>query len=158
MERKVRAFHFIFLLFFHRQLSKIPYLKNDLSYLAKAEKAAQYLTLGTGNNQLEILGLWIFVIQNAIDKNKKLILSPLEEDILKNVEIADIPACLSGWSYLDWAHLVFSIYSADFYQLNLSVHMESIHKTLPPSNTLLWIELFEKYFVRLNSRQIKFIH
>lgn len=36
--------------------------------------------------------------------------------------------------------------------------MESIHKTLPPSNTLLWIELFEKYFVRLNSRQIKFIH
>ncbi|WP_066648715.1 helix-turn-helix domain-containing protein [Christensenella timonensis] len=157
-ERKIRAFHFIFLLFFHRQLSKIPYLKNDSSYLAKAEKVARYLMLGTGNNQTGILGLWIFVIQNAIEKNKTLVLSTLEENILKNVEIKDIPDCLSGWSYLDWIYLVFSVYSSDFYKLDLSVHMNNVHQTIRPGNTLIWIELFEKYFTKLDKRQIQFIY
>lgn len=157
-ERKIRAFHFIFLLFFHRQLSKIPYLNNYSSYITLAKKVAKHLMLETKSNQMEILGLWIFIIQNALERNKELVLSQLEKDIFKDIKMISKPNYLSRWSEFDWAYLIISIYSSDFYKLSISIDMDSIHKLVPPSNTLIWMELFEKYFMKLNDEQIKFIY
>jgi hypothetical protein len=157
-EYKLRSFFFVFLFTIHRQFSFISWAENKETINQLSEQIASYLAIDSSSRTIEMLSLWVFIINSAMKYDWQLMYDEHEKQILESFAIPKRPAFLTDWKDEDWQLLVMAIYSSDIIDFHLQVNLASLEKVLPLKDAEIWIELFEEKFLPLTDIQQEFIY
>lgn len=157
-EYKLRSFFFVFLFTIHRQFSFISWIENKAAINQLSEQIVADLSLESNSQTIEILSIWVFIINSAVKYGWPLTYDDSEKQILESFVLPKRPPLLTDWKNEDWQLLVIAIYSSDIIDFHLQVNLSSLEKVLPLQDADVWIELFEEKFLPLTDIQKEFIY
>ncbi|KAF1301728.1 helix-turn-helix domain-containing protein [Candidatus Enterococcus willemsii] len=156
-ENKLRSFFFSFLFKIHRQFSYMQEIPNKEQILTLAKEIATYLAIDNVK-YLEILSLWLFIIDTTQKNKQHLHYTEDERRIIDTLSIPQCPPFLAHWRQEDWEYLILSIYCSDIITMDLEINLKNINTILSLEDITNWISLFETHFVMLSKIERLFVY
>lgn len=158
-EVAIRNFTFLFLFSIHRRLSGIPRLSSEqktscYERTKDIEEALQFYLIPT---QREILAVLLFVNCTAAAKNKHILFTEQQTQMIHLLSVTNKPSFLMDWTQRDWIFFLLSVYCYDFNNIRLELHSNYDALPLFVKEAELWLTLFQYSFVPLSHQNKQFV-
>ncbi|MDB1730386.1 helix-turn-helix domain-containing protein [Enterococcus avium] len=158
-EVAIRNFTFLFHFFIHRRFSSIPRLSPEQKKTCyeRTKDIEEVLHFDLNSAQREILAVLLFVNSNAAAKNKHILFTEQQNQMIHLLSVTNKPSFLMDWTQRDWIFFLVSIYCYDFNNIHLELHPNYDVLSLFLKEADLWMTLFQYSFVPLSDHSKQFI-
>lgn len=145
-EASIRLIFFSFYYAIHRGITSIDFI-DSREVLEQGAKICRYLYLEPTSTRIDLLALWLFINQKAIQNNhllgKNTVVKEFETKIM-------VPSFLEAFEKEDWHFFLAILQGLELIVMDETENFEAEHDNKFSEATHCWIELFENQFMALD--------